>query len=132
MANEQNLRPSEYKFTQDDTLKGNKASIESRRHRALVRKAFKDLLNSNITINKGSIQENFQSLGIDTKDMSLAELASMGLIVGAINGNATNFKTMLETNNEITETENTITPTLNINIVDNSKLEGVMYEENKH
>ena len=133
-GNIDNLQPGNvnHTFTPEEVLEGNKKSIETRRRKASLRQALKDILNSDIKLTKGTIYDTYKTMGIDISKFTPEELASIGLLFGAINGNATNFKTMLETNNEITETENTITPTLNINIVDNSKLEGVMYEENKH
>lgn len=44
MANEENLRPMEYKFTHEDAVKGGKASVEARRKRKAMREAFEELL----------------------------------------------------------------------------------------
>lgn len=44
MANEENLRPSEYKFTHEDSVKGGKASVEKRRKRKAFAEAFETLL----------------------------------------------------------------------------------------
>lgn len=44
MANEQNLRPSEYKFSHEDSVKGGKASGEARRKRKAFAEAFETLL----------------------------------------------------------------------------------------
>lgn len=44
MANEQNLRPSEYRFTHEDSVKGGKASVEARRRRKAFAEAFEVLL----------------------------------------------------------------------------------------
>jgi hypothetical protein len=62
------------------------------------------------------------------------ELATLGLLKGAINGNAQNYRTILETLGELLETneEQAPTPSLEITIKDNSKLEGKLYEANKH
>ena len=45
MANEQNLKPSEYKFTQQDAKKGQEASAKRRKERASLRKCAQDVLN---------------------------------------------------------------------------------------
>ena len=132
MANEQNLKPCEYKFTQEDAKKGQQRSAEVRRERASLRKSLQNVLNSDIRITKGSLYDTYLAMGIDISKYSLGELAGMGLLFGALNGNATNFKTMMETNNEITEENSVSVPTLKIEINDNSKLEGVMYEEDRH
>lgn len=44
MANEQNLRPSEYKFTQEDVKKGQKRSAEVRRKRSEFKKTAETIL----------------------------------------------------------------------------------------
>lgn len=62
--------------------------------------------------------------------LSYKQLATLGLIKGSIEGNNANYKTIMETIGEI-ETELSTTPTLKIEITDNSKLEGVMYETNQ-
>lgn len=61
------------------------------------------------------------------------ELATLGLLKGAINGNASNYRTILETLGElITDNNNTAPPTIKIELVDNSNLEKTLYETNKH
>lgn len=44
MANEQNLRPGEYKFTLEDAKKGQEASAKMRRERSSLRKAMQGIL----------------------------------------------------------------------------------------
>jgi N-acetylglucosamine kinase-like BadF-type ATPase len=44
MANEQNLRPSEHKFSREECVKGAKASAEKRRKRKAFAEAFETLL----------------------------------------------------------------------------------------
>ena len=131
MANEQNLKPGEYKLTQEEQKKGGIASGKARKERASLRKSLESILNSDIRITKGSIYEHYKELGIDIKDKSLVELANLGLLFGAVNGNAVNYKTIMETNNEIEPTENN-TPTIKVEIVDNNNLESKMYEEDRH
>ena len=60
------------------------------------------------------------------------ELATLGLIKGAINGNSSNYRTILETLGEIVETNEQTTPNLTIEVIDNSKLEKALYEADKH
>ena len=134
MANEQNLKPMNTLTEAEQreiAKKGGIASGKVRKEQASLRKSLKDILNSDIRITKGAIYDHYKELGIDIKDKSLAELANLGLLFGAVNGNAVNYKTIMETNNEIEPTENVI-PTLKIEVIDNSKLESKMYEENKH
>lgn len=132
MANEQNLidlatRPERER--KEIARKGQIASTEAKKEKATFKKAIKWLLeDSNITINKGSLYESFKKSGIDISKLNTTQLATLGLWSGAVQGNATNYKTLMEANEEIqTETE---TPNININIVDNSNLEKIMYEDN--
>jgi hypothetical protein len=132
VANEQNLidlatRPERER--KEIARKGQIASTEAKKEKATFKKAIKWLLeDSNITINKGSLYESFKKSGIDISKLNTTQLATLGLWSGAVQGNATNYKTLMEANEEIqTETE---TPNININIVDNSNLEKIMYEDN--
>lgn len=65
---------------------------------------------------------------IDGNDDKLTykQLATLGLIKGAMDGKADNYKTMLEVLGEIEQ--NNTTPDISINIIDNSKLEETMYK----
>jgi hypothetical protein len=128
MANEQNLIP----FTSDQDReeakkngrKGGIASGEVRREKATMKKTLEMLLD--VVPKKIGDKEN-----IDKKTWK--ELATLGLISGAVQGNATNYRTMLETIGELTsEGSGVATPTLKIEVSDNSKLEKVLYEENRH
>ena len=133
MANEQNLVSLADRTTKEKreiAIKGGKASGEVRKERATMKKAIEWLLNSDIKITKGSMYEFYQKQGIDISQLTPSQLATLGLWQGALDGNANNYKTMMEGNNEIVE-ESTPTPTIKIEINDNSKLEGAMYEENK-
>jgi hypothetical protein len=53
MANEQNLRPGEYKLTVEEAKKGGKASGEARAARRDLRKALEMLLDKNYKTNTG-------------------------------------------------------------------------------
>ena len=133
MANEQNLVSLADRTTKEKreiAIKGGKASGEVRKEKATMKKAIEWLLNSDIKITKGSMYDYYQKQGLDISKLSPTQLATLGLWQGALQGNATNFKTMMEANNEIVE-ESTSTPTIKIEINDNSNLEGIMYEANK-
>ena len=54
-------------------------------------------------------------------------MTTLGLIKGAVDGKAENYKTIVQLLGELQEHVNE-TPSLNINIVDNSNLEKVLYE----
>lgn len=127
MANIENLRPSEYKLTLEEQKKGGIRSGEVRKNKATFKNAIKWLINSDIKITKGDIASAFQNSGIDISKLDPTQLATIGLWYGAVQGNATNYKTLMEANEEI-ET-NSETPTVEIKVVDNSSLEKVMYED---
>ena len=114
VANEQNLRPGEYKLTLEEQKKGGIASGQARREKATMRKTLEMLLDEK-----------------NSKGKTYKELATLGLLKGAINGNSSNYRTILETLGELTNELNVSTPTLKIEVVDNAKLDKVLYEENK-
>lgn len=62
MANEQNLRPSEHKFTQEEAKKGGRASAESRRRRKAMREAFDELLSREFTDKEGNTTDGVTAL----------------------------------------------------------------------
>lgn len=57
------------------------------------------------------------------------ELMNLGIIKGALNGKAENFKAIMDYLEDNSTASGT--PTININIIDNSNLEGSMYEADK-
>ena len=111
MANEQNLRPSEYKLSQEEAKKGGINSGIARREKATMRKTLELML---------------EEIGDKDSGLTYKQLATLGLIKGAILGNSANYKTILETTGEITGETNE-TPSVQINIVDNNSLEKVLY-----
>ena len=62
MANEQNLRPSEHKFTQEEAKKGGRASAEARRRRKAMREAFDELLCREFTDKEGNTTDGVKAL----------------------------------------------------------------------
>ena len=100
--------------------KGGINSGESRR----LKKTMKEVLQA--MLNEVPIDE-------ENKDkLTNQQLATLGLLKGARQGNASNYKTILETLGELVDGEtSTATPTLKVEIVDNSNLEKTLYEANK-
>ncbi|MEE3344303.1 MAG: hypothetical protein VZS44_09455 [Bacilli bacterium] len=92
-------------------IKGGIASGEARREKATMKKALEMLLNEK-----------------NAKGKTYRDLATLGLIKGAIDGKAENYKVIVSLLGELEE--NNETPQVNINIVDNSKLEKILYEDN--
>ena len=65
----------------------------------------------------------------NVKGKTYRELITLGQIKSAIDGKAENFKLIMQVLGELQEQEEKETPSININIVDNSNLESVMYNE---
>ena len=103
-------------------------SGKTRQEKATFKKAVKWLVDSDIKITNGTIMDMYKKAGVDISNLSPTQLATIGLWFGAINGNATNYKTLMEANEEVEITNET--PSVEIKIVDNSKLEKVLYDEN--
>jgi hypothetical protein len=130
MANEQNLRPGEYKLTLEEQKKGGLKSAEIRKEKATFKKAIQWLVNSDIKLNEGTIADNFKKAGIDISNLNPTQLATIGLWIGAVQGNSTNYRTLMEANEELQEENgNTQQPILNINIQGSEKLKEAFYEK---
>jgi hypothetical protein len=120
MANVENLRPGEYKLSQEEAKKGGINSGKARREKKTMKQVLEMMLNE-IPIDE------------DNKNkLTNQQLATLGLIKGARQGNATNYRTILETLGELVEGESTATPTLKLEIVDNSNLEKTLWGANKN
>lgn len=143
MANIQNLQPGNvnHTFTPEETLRGVQNSIASRKKNAIIRNSLKQILNSGFKlpdsehITDKDIKEFIEkcnSLGINTKEMTIADLMNCGQILGAIGGKAENYKMVLETTGELIEQPQEPHITSVEEVIDNSHLEKVLYEENKH
>lgn len=91
--------------------KGGIASGEARREKATMKKTLEMLLNEK-----------------NNKGKTYRELTTLGLIKGAVDGKAENYKTIVQLLGELQEQTNE-TPSLNITITDNSNLEKALYEE---
>jgi len=94
--------------------KGGIASGEARRQKATFRKTLEMLLDE-----KGKNGKTYR------------EMIMLGQIKSAIDGKAENFKTILALLGEMQESINE-TPSININVVDNSNLEKVLYDEDSN
>ena len=121
MAKEDNLIPFTSEQSREEAkINGKKGGIRSgevRREKATFKKTLEGLLDEEY-IKKG------KSTG-----KTYRELILLGQVTSAIKGKAENFKAILALMGEMEE-EQTNTPEININIVDNSELEKIMYEDN--
>lgn len=132
MANIDNLVSLADRTTKEQreiATKGGIRSGEVRQEKATFKKAIKWLVESDIKIKDGDILETFKKSGIDISNLNTTQLATLGLWYGAVQGNATNYKTLMEANEEIES--NNETPSIEIKIVNNEDLEKVMYESGR-
>lgn len=90
---------------------GGIASGKVRQEKATMKKTLEMLLNEK-----------------NNKGKTYRELTTLGLIKGAVDGKAENYKTIVQLLGELQEQTNE-TPSLNITITDNSNLEKALYEE---
>ena len=113
MANKNdNLIPGGHKLTLEEQKMGGIASGEARRQKATMKATLEMLLNET---NKNG--------------KTYRELATLGLLKGAINGKADNYKMIMDVLGELQQ-EQVETPKLQIEIVNNEDLEKALYENN--
>ena len=91
MANEQNLRPSEYKLSQEEAKKGGKASAEARRRKRDLRLALEALLEGNVEI---------KDLKGKNTTMSGAEAIAMQQMKKALKGDSKAFEVVRDTSGQ--------------------------------
>lgn len=116
MANNDNLVSLADRTTKEQreiARMGGIASGKVRQEKATMRKTLEMLLDEK-----------------NNKGKTYRELATLGLIKGAIDGKADNYKTIVQLLGELQENNNE-TPSVEIKIVDNSNLEKVMYDDGK-
>lgn len=99
-------------LTREDSVKGGIRSGEVRREKATMRKQLEMLLDQT-----------------NKKGQTYRELTTLGLIKGAVDGKAENYKTIVQLLGEM-EVESE-TPSININVIDNTGLESAMYDNDK-
>ena len=150
VANNQNLQPIKKGELSSEEAKrrgsiGGIASGKARRQKAMFKDSLQKILASNIKIptidpNKPikmdkdilNLLEKLESIGVNTKELPLIDLITLGQILGAIGGRSENYRTLIEVNGDLLENESHELKLTTIDeIVDNSNLKKVLYEENK-
>lgn len=126
-------------LTKEEQRLGGINSGIARRENASIKKSLIKILNSGFKLPKeikdGDIKlfiDKLNNLGVNTNEMDLVDLMNCGQILSSIGGNSNAYKTLLETNGEQEVQEGINTPVVEINVVDNSNLEKILYEENRH
>ena len=128
MANIDNLIPQAHELTLEEQSAGGKASGEARRQKKSLREKAKLLMSLSIQDQEELLKA--QKLGLNTEevDIEMMNLIHMLNIIKKENFNSVGaFNTLKELTDEQVETNEA--PSININIVDNSNLEEIMYEE---
>lgn len=114
VAKEDNLIPEAHKLTVEEQSAGGRRSAEVRREKATMKKTLEMLLDETNSKTKKTYRE----------------LSTLGLIKGATQGKAENYKLIMQIIGELQDQEEQKgTPVVNINIVDNSDLEKALYED---
>lgn len=129
MANIDNLIPQAHELTLEEQSAGGKASGEARRQKKSLREKAKLLMSLSIQDQEELLKA--QKLGLNTEevDIEMMNLIHMLNIIKKENFNSVGAFNSLK---DLTEEQdnNKETPQVQINIVDNSNLEGAMYEDN--
>lgn len=97
--------------------KGGIASGKARREKATMKKTLEMLL------------DTVPKCESNPEGKTFRELTTEGLMIGATQGKAENYKLMLQLLGEMQEDTVKETPSVEIKVIDNSNLEKVLYEE---
>ena len=120
MAKEDNLVSLATRTTAEKReigMKGGKASGEARALKKTFKMALKELLQEEVMKDGKPTGKTYQ------------DLVNIGLVKGAMKGNAINYKTILETIGELEAEKTEVSvPTIKLEVVDNSNLESVLYD----
>lgn len=114
MANEQNLRPSEYRFTQEDAKKGQEASAKKRRERKKFNELFNSYLDKKVT--NEQIKEQMMAFGFTDKECTNKNAMVFAQYKEAIKGSTQAFVAVRDTIGEkpIEQIQNINPPVINI------------------
>ena len=120
MAKEDNLIPGGHKLTKEEQSRAGKRSGEVRALKKTFKMALKELLQEEVMKDGKPTGKTYQ------------DLVNIVLVKGAMKGNAINYKTILETIGELEAEKTEVSvPTIKLEVVDNSNLESVLYEDKK-
>lgn len=103
-------------LTVEEVRKGGIKSGEARREKATMKKVLKSMLDE-----VAKVKNNKDNL-------TYKQLATLGLIKGAVDGNATNYKTIVEMIGELKQENETKPPIINVTINNNDKLKETFFE----
>lgn len=105
MANEQNLRPSEYKLSQEEAKKGGINSGKSRREKKTIQKILADLLDSEIK-DSPQFAKLASKMGVES-DKSVKDIFTMVCLLNSVkNGNLGDLERLSKLLGEDKQNEN--------------------------
>ena len=117
MAKEDNLIPGGHTLTKEEQSRAGKRSGEVRALKKTSKMARKELLQEEVMKDGKPTGKTYQ------------DLVNIGLVKGAMKGNAISYKTILETIGELEAEKTEVSvPTIKLEVVDNSNLESVLYD----
>ena len=123
MAKEDNLIPFNKRTEEEQrqiAIMGGRASGKTRQLKKSFKLALMELLEEEVFIKGKPTGKTYQ------------DLMNIGIVKGAMKGNVINYKTILETIGELEAEKTEVSvPTIKLEVVDNSKLESVLYEDKK-
>lgn len=129
MANIENLKVPTSEEARKYGAMGGIASGEARRQKKSLREKAKLLMSLSIQDQEELLKAQELGLNEEDTDIEMMNLIHMLNIIKKENFNSVGaFNTLKELTDEQEETNKT--PEININIVDNSELEKIMYEDN--
>lgn len=114
MANEQNLKPGEYKFTQEDAKKGQEASAKRRRENKKFKELFESYLDKKIT--NEQIKEQMKQFGFKDKECTNKNAIVFAQYKEALKGSTQAFIAVRDTMGEkpVEQIQNINPPIINI------------------
>ncbi len=105
MANVQNLKPSEYKFTQEDAKKGQVASAKKRAERKKFNELFNHYLDKQITDEQ--LREQLKQFGFEDKELTNKNAMVFAQFKEALKGSTQAFVAVRDTMRRKTSRTNT-------------------------
>lgn len=105
MANEQNLRPCEHKFTQEEAKKGGTNSAKARREKKTIQKILADLLGGQIKDNP-QFAKLASKMGVES-DKSIKDIFTMVCLLNSVkSGNLGDLERLTKLLGEDKQNEN--------------------------
>ena len=99
MANEQNLRPCEYKLSQEEAKKGGIKSGETRRKKKDTAQLINMMLTSKLD-DKSKAKVKQLAENLDDDDLDVNALMTAGMVKSAINGNVKAYECLQNYNSK--------------------------------